>query len=76
MASYTGTSTTGTALEINNGYLKVTGATNRTAFIHTTSPININANQTRLNYNGMDATDILIITPNGATVPVGDYNVF
>ena len=24
----------------------------------------------------MDATDILIITPNGATVPVGDYNVF
>lgn len=76
MASYTGTSTTGTALEINNGYLKVTGATNRTAFIHTTSLININANQTRLNYNGMDATDILIITPNGATVPVGDYNVF
>lgn len=75
IASYVGSSS-GNALEINNGYIKVTGSTNRTAFIHTAQLFNTVTNQTRLSYPGMDATDILIVTANGAAVPASEYGVY
>lgn len=60
-AEYAGNNASGAALQITNGYLKVAG-NKRTAFQHLTTVANINANTTILNYPGMAATDLLIIT--------------
>ncbi|MES2777094.1 MAG: hypothetical protein V4722_23155 [Bacteroidota bacterium] len=48
-------------LELNNGFLKVSGA-NKTAFIHTAEVANISGNLTYLNYSGMASTDIVIVS--------------
>lgn len=48
-------------LELNNGYMKVSGNA-RTMFEHTTTALNISSNQTSLNYPGMSATDMLVVT--------------
>ena len=50
-------------LELENGFIKVSG-TNRTAFKHTTTAANISANFSRLNYAGASANDIVIVTHN------------
>lgn len=52
-----------TALELNNGFVKVSGS-NKTAFKHTTAASNIFGNTTILNYANPSADDILIITHN------------
>jgi hypothetical protein len=57
--SYTTTSNIG--IELNNSYLKVTGNA-RTMFEHSTTALNVSANQTTLNYPGMSATDMLVVT--------------
>ena len=59
-----------TALELNNGYIKVSG-TNKTAFIHTTSAGNISGNLSVLNYPNTAATDMLFVTHNYS--PVNTY---
>ncbi len=52
-----------TALEINNGFIKVSGsAGNKTAFRHTTSVGNTSGHITTLSYTGAASTDILIVT--------------
>ncbi len=47
------------ALEINDGYIKVSGST-RTAFIHTSAAGNTSGDLTKLSYPGMSSTDIVI----------------
>ena len=60
-----------TALELNNGFIKVSG-TNKTAFIVTANTgTNINLNQVRFSYTGMLSTDILIVTHNYSTNYIG-----
>jgi len=59
-----------TALELNNGYIKVSGA-NKTAFVHTTTAGNISANLSVLNYPNAAATDMLFVTHNYS--PVNTY---
>lgn len=61
VAEHSGTGT-GTALEIMNGDIKVSGA-NRAAFIHTV-PAGTTNHITALSYAGASVTDILIVTPN------------
>ncbi len=67
------------ALELNNGFVKVSGA-NKTAFKHTTTGGNVLLNQTNLSYTSQASTDILIVTHdyNGIdgtylNMPVGVY---
>lgn len=50
------------ALELNNGFIKVSGS-NRTAFQHTTTAGNVVNNYTILNYPNQQATDIVIVVP-------------
>jgi hypothetical protein len=52
-----------TALELNNGYIKVSG-TNKMAFVHTTNAGNIISNYSTLNYPNAAATDMLFVTHN------------
>ena len=59
-----------TALELNNGYIKVSG-TNRMAFVHTTNAGNITNNISTLNYPNATATDMLFVTHNYS--PVNTY---
>lgn len=59
-----------TALELNNGFLKVTG-TNKTAFKHTTAVSNITFNYTYLTYATPSENDIVIVTHNFS--PNGTY---
>ncbi len=63
-ASYSGQSASGNALQIDNGYIKLSGST-RTAYTHTITANNLAAGaqwSTFLNYPGMAATDIVIVT--------------
>jgi len=60
-AFYNGNSNTGTALELKNGFIKVSG-NNKTAYVHTTAANNIVGNSSLLNYPGMAATDIVFVT--------------
>lgn len=63
-ASYTGSSSNGTALTIDNGFIHLSGTT-RTAYVHTVAQGNINGNSpwsTFLNYPGMASGDIVIVT--------------
>ncbi|MCA0382355.1 MAG: hypothetical protein LCH58_09355 [Bacteroidetes bacterium] len=53
----------GTAVELKNGFLKVTGD-NKTAFKHTTAVGNISGNFSYLTYAIPSATDIVIVTHN------------
>lgn len=52
-----------TALELNNGFIKVSGA-NKTAFVHTAIAGNTSGNATRLSYLNPSSSDIVIVTPN------------
>ena len=61
LATYSGGANGGTALELSNGYIRVSGA-NKTAYIHTTTAANIVLNRTTLNYAGMIPTDIVIVS--------------
>lgn len=67
-----------TALELNNGYLKVAG-TNRTAFTVTATASNSSAHILTLDYPNQSNTDILLVThnynPPGASSQYHDYNV-
>jgi hypothetical protein len=54
-----------TALEVNNGFIKVSG-TNKTAFKHTTAAGNIAGDYTILTYDSPSANDILIVTHNNS----------
>jgi hypothetical protein len=56
---FAGSSASGTALQIDNGYIKVSGGT-KTAYVHATNVNNCVANRTFLNYPGMAASDIVI----------------
>jgi hypothetical protein len=50
-----------TALELNNGYLKVSG-TNKMAFVHTTNAGNISSNISSITYANAAATDMVFVT--------------
>jgi hypothetical protein len=52
-----------TALEVNNGFIKVSG-TNKTAFKHTTAIGNIFGNYSTVSYDSPTANDILMVTHN------------
>jgi hypothetical protein len=52
-----------TALELNNGFIKVSG-TNKTAFKRTTTAANVNSNITALSYDNPSPNDIIIATHN------------
>jgi len=52
-----------TALELNNGFLKVSG-TNKTAFVHTATAGNTTGHITSLSYTNPSASDIVIATHN------------
>lgn len=53
----------GTALELQNGYIKVNqSAPAKTAYVHTTSVANTSSNVTELNYPGMSETDMIFVT--------------
>ncbi len=58
-----GTSTPAEKLEVNNGFIRVSG-TDKTAFKHTTAPANITANTSVITYASPSANDILIVTHN------------
>lgn len=63
-AGYSGNSTSGTSLYIDNGFIKV-GGNSKTAYVHTAGAANIIANSpwvTFLNYPGMLQTDIVLVT--------------
>lgn len=49
------------ALELNNGYLKVSGA-NKTAYVHTTSAANISGHISYLNYPNAAVSDMVFVT--------------
>lgn len=51
------------AIELNNGYLKVSG-TNKTAFMHTTAAGNISSNITTLTYANPSSSDMIFVTHN------------
>jgi hypothetical protein len=77
----TNTATDPISLELNNGYIKVSG-TNKMAFVHTATAANSSGHITTLSYNNPDATDLVFITHNynpagGAAqylnVPTGVY---
>ncbi len=75
LASYSGGANAGNVLELNNGYIKVSGA-NKTAYIHITTANNVAGNKTTLNYPGMAVSDILIVTHNFVAVFLkGGYGV-
>lgn len=59
-----------TSLELNNGYIKVSGA-NKMAFVHTTNAGNVSSNISTLNYLNAAATDMLFVTHNYS--PVNTY---
>jgi hypothetical protein len=60
-----------TALELKNGYLKVSG-TNKTAFIITAGTgSTIFGNRVRFSYSGMSSTDILIVNHQFVTNYIG-----
>lgn len=60
----------GTALELKNGFLKVSGD-NKTAFKHNTDVSNISGNFSRLSYANPTGNDIVIVTHNYS--PNGTY---
>jgi hypothetical protein len=60
-AEYSGSNAGGVALQLTNGFMKVSGA-RKTAFQHTTTVINVAQNRTTLNYLGMAQTDMIIVT--------------
>lgn len=62
MSSYTGTGA-GNTLQLDNGFIKVSG-TNKTAFIHTATSGNTSVHITFLNYVGAEASDMVMVTPN------------
>ena len=66
-------SATGNALEVA-GPIKVSGS-NKAAFIWTTAAGNISSNHTNINYPGMSATDILIVTHNLVSSYLGGHSV-
>lgn len=74
LGKFAGTSTSGTALQLDNGYMKVSGNT-KTAFVHATAVANILGNRTFLNYPGMLASDIVIavhsLVANALKKPIG-----
>jgi hypothetical protein len=57
------TATNPTALELNNGYIKVSG-TNKMAFNHLTATGNINGNTSLLSYANQSSTDMVFVTHN------------
>jgi hypothetical protein len=59
-----------TSLELNNGFIKVSG-TNKMAFVHTTTAGNINGNISVLSYANAAATDMVFVTHNYS--PVNTY---
>lgn len=59
-----------TALEVNNGFIKVSG-TNKTAFKHTTALTNIVNNWSDITYDSPGINDIVIVTHN--YTPNGTY---
>lgn len=63
-ASIADANTGKTALHIDNGYIKVTGNTARTAYVHTTNASNTTDHRTFLNYPNMDASDLLFVQHN------------
>ena len=69
----------GTALEVKNGFIKVTG-TNKSAFVHTTTTANTatGSHITNLSYPGAHASDILLVTHQfGSYLPGGtSYSVW
>jgi len=74
-AEYSGSTASGIALQVNNGYMKVAGA-KKTAFQHQTTQANVNGNTTLINYPGMAATDILFVTHRMITVTIiGGFGV-
>lgn len=52
--------TGGTALDMNNGFMKVSG-TNKTAFKHTTNATNVSSHLTILGYVNAASTDLLFV---------------
>ena len=79
-AEYAGSNTAGTALDLKNGYIRVSG-TDRTAFVHTTSETNTGRGShiTNLSYPGAASSDILLVTHqfNGSYIPAGtSYSVW
>ena len=76
LATYSGGATVCNVLELNNGYIKVSGA-NKTSYIHVTTAGNVAVNRTTLNYPGMNATDIVIVSHNFvAAFLKGGYGVW
>ena len=64
----------GNALELNNGYIKVSG-TNKAVFVHTATAANTTNHTTALTYTNQAATDMLIVTQNWNPGGVGGtYN--
>ncbi|MES2777096.1 MAG: hypothetical protein V4722_23165 [Bacteroidota bacterium] len=65
----------GNAIDLRNGYLRVSGPT-KTAFIHTATSSNITGHVTSLSYPGAAATDMVIATQvyNPGGTPFGVYN--
>jgi hypothetical protein len=61
LGSYGGASTSGTSLQVDNGYIKVSGAT-KSVYVHTVNANNLVAGRSFLSYPGMASTDMLIIT--------------
>ncbi len=61
VAEYAGGNNGGAALQITNGYIKVSGG-KKTAFQHTTNIANNVQNRTMLNYQGMAQNDMLFVT--------------
>jgi hypothetical protein len=62
-------------LELNNGYLKVSGNA-RTMFSVTTTAPTINANGVVLNYPGMSINDMLVVTHNWNGNYIGGVGVY
>lgn len=63
------------ALELNNGFIKVSG-TNKTAFKVTATSGNVTSNRILLNYTGMAATDIIIAVHNFTGSYIGATGVW
>jgi len=73
-----GTDAPAAKLEVNNGFIRVSG-TDKTAFKHTTTPTNIFGNTSAITYTSPSPNDILILTHNyspTSTYLVKSYGIY
>ena len=64
-----------TALELNNGFIKVSG-TNKTAFTVTATALNTSGNNTAIDYADPSPTDVIIVTHNWQGSYMGSIGVY